>query len=641
MKKILMLLLLVFITCAAQGNLSKIHPDLQNKINEGTDNTLFPVYILLNNHLNLNDFSDISYDTPKKERRRIVIERLMNYAETHQRNVRELLNQKVQQRAVENYQVLWMTNSIIVNAPAEVINELAEMKDVQMICYDAPRTPEELWDSKPLTAPYINAAIITNTSSAPEPGVTLMKANQVWALGNTGQGIVTANADDGFWWKHPDLVKGIWQNMGEDANHNGKTIDIQTGTSSVFDAGDINGVDDDGNGKVDDLVGWDFSTGNYNISTSLHGSATLGHVIGDGTQGTQTGVAPGAKCILMRNASGEAAQWMAFQYAVQMGADVITSSLSWKWYFSPKPNYSQMRLVTEMSLAAGVVHTNSTSNDGTNLGQAPIPINISSAGIVPAPWLHPDQLRRGNVSGVIGVGDVTCTSDIIASTSPYGPATWGNWDLWGAYTYPIDPNHKDYPYSRTNPVELPDSMGLLKPDISAPGTNSVSTYVSSGQGYGTFGGTSSATPHTAGCVALMLSINPEMLPGEVDKVLELTSVEKGVPGKDPRYGTGRIDALAATTSPKFTMEGINGGSNIYINNFVVANDTARELVGLKISTNVNPMVGSLKRITFQIHGTATNTHITSLDLYWDKDRNNIINAGDIKLKSSPFSIGAL
>ena len=80
-----------------------------------------------------------------------------------------------------------------------------------------------------------------------------MKADLVWALGNKGRGVIVANADDGFWWKHPDLVNGIWQNLGEDANNNGMTVLIQSGTSSTFDPGDINGIDDDGNGKVDDM----------------------------------------------------------------------------------------------------------------------------------------------------------------------------------------------------------------------------------------------------------------------------------------------------------------------------------------------------------------------------------------------------
>ncbi len=637
MKLIILFAAMIFGLPVIAGN-QKIHEELQRRMNSAPENSPITIYVLFNDHLTLSDFSDISYDTPKKERRETVVNRLIDFSDNYQRNVRQFLDGKVADGAIGSYEVLWITNSLVLSANAEIINSLAQFENVRLICYDPQFPSEMLHDSKQPTPPFIEA-LPDNPLSAPEPGVVLMKADQVWALGNKGKGVIVANADDGFYWRHPDLVKNMWQNLGEDANNNGKTIEIVTGTGSSFDAGDLNNVDDDGNGKVDDLIGWDFTTNNYNVTAASHGSATMGHVVGDGTGGTTTGVAPEAKGIPMRNGSGEAAQYLAFQYAFQMGADVTTSSLSWKWYFSPKPNYSQMRLVTDMSLAGGMIHTNSTSNDGGS-SSAPVPLNISTAGNCPPPWLHPEQLKRGNVSGVIGVGNVVCQTDVIATSSPSGPATWGNWDLWGTYTYTTDPNHKDYPYSRVAPVEVPDSMGLLKPDVSAPGNGSTST-AGSGTGYQSFSGTSSATPHTAGCVALMLSVNPEMLPQDVSKVIELTSVEKGAPGKDPRYGTGRIDALAATTSPKFTLEGINGGSNMQMNNTLVAGDTARELAGIRIVTNVNPGVGSLKLLTFGMSTNATNSHVVSFDLYWDKDRNNVVSSGDIRLRSNPFANGPI
>ena len=64
-----------------------------------------------------------------------------------------------------------------------------------MICYDAPRTPEELWDSKTVTAPFMGALSFENVSAAPEPGVVLMKANLCWALGNKGMGNALIAAD--------------------------------------------------------------------------------------------------------------------------------------------------------------------------------------------------------------------------------------------------------------------------------------------------------------------------------------------------------------------------------------------------------------------------------------------------------------
>jgi hypothetical protein len=613
----------------------KINPYLQTIIASTNDNELIPIYIKFKQNLILQNFDDISYDTPKKERRRIVIERLQNFSSNYQYSVWNYLHVQ-SSSSVQEIDRIWFVNILVLKANSTVINSLAlNFSEISEICYNPTYPVEMMHDEKQALPPFWNAVPQSKLSTdSPEPGVVLMNADDCWVLGNKGSGVVVANADDGFWWKHPDLVHGIWQNLGEDANSNGMTIIFGSGTSSTFDAGDINGIDDDGNGKIDDLIGWDFTTNNYNITTASHGSATMGHVVGDGTGGTQTGVAPESKGICMRNSSGYTQQISAFQYAVLMGADVITSSLSWKWYMNPKPDYSLIRQATDMSLAAGVIHTNSTSNDGNSVG---IPLNISSAGNCPAPWRHPDQLKAGNLSGVIGVGNVNCSNDVIYSNSPYGPTTWGNWVLWGTYTYTILPQHLDYPYSRVAPVEIPDSMGLLKPDVSAPGQNSISTYVSSGSGYGTFGGTSSATPHTGGCVALMLSINPEMLPRDIDRVLELTAIEKGDPGKDYRYGAGRIDALLATTSPSPLVEGVNGGSNWLLGNTTPPNDTAKELVGLKLKNTTSPWIGSLKRMNFNLGGTATTNDIEKFRLFWDMNKNNIVDAGDILLKEVPFT----
>ena len=306
MKKIYILLILsFFLLPISRADESKIHDDLKIKINQTSPLQKIPVYIIFDNHLNLKDFDDIGYDTPKRERRRIVIERLQNFSDAYQSEVRAFLESKKWQNAIDGYEIIWMNNIIALKATTDLINSLAsDFSKVQMICYDAEYPIEQLYDSKQSSLSSIWGAAEPN---AVEIGCALMNADDCWLLGNKGKGVLVANADDGFWWKHPDLVKGVYQNLGEDANNNGMTIIWGSGTTSVFDPGDINGVDNDGNGKVDDLVGWDYTTNNYNITTASHGSATLGHVIGDGTGGTQTGVAPEAKCLLLRNGSGQSA----------------------------------------------------------------------------------------------------------------------------------------------------------------------------------------------------------------------------------------------------------------------------------------------------------------------------------------------
>ena len=95
-------------------------------------------------------------------------------------------------------------------------------------------------------------------------------------------------------------------------------------------------------------------------------------------------------------------------------------------------------------------------------------------------------------------------------------------------------------------------------DVSAPGHGILSTWdqrippnaqppvtpPTHGVGFATLSGTSMATPITAGLVALMLQLRPELTAGEVQSLLEASAVDLGAPGRDPVFGAGRIDAFA-------------------------------------------------------------------------------------------------
>ena len=68
---------------------------------------------------------------------------------------------------------------------------------------------------------------------------------------------VIAVIDTGVDWDHEDLQSNIWQNLAEDADSDGHTMEFD-GTQWVLDPGDLNGIDDDLNGFTDDLIGWNF-----------------------------------------------------------------------------------------------------------------------------------------------------------------------------------------------------------------------------------------------------------------------------------------------------------------------------------------------------------------------------------------------
>jgi subtilisin family serine protease len=536
---ILSLLSIIFIFLSnvnAQTQQSKIHPYLQTVLLDVASNEMIDVYATLKDQYSFDDLSQQTAFLPKKEKQREVVRILRSFASEKQQAVNSFLEGAKQQNLVSKIDILWAANTIVFSAVPEVIYYLAENFDeIAEIRYDA-KFDESLVTDPTEDNPTYYPPQPSDNPPAPQPGLTLINAPAVWAEGDSGQGVLVGNLDDGCDWNHPDLVHNIFNNLGEDADNDGHTLEWN-GSDWVFDPGDVNGIDDDANGYVDDFIGWDFSGNDNDVyySSSSHGTSTSGIVCGDGTNGTQTGVAPRAKILVCRP-SGESQYWLGQQYEIDMGVDIITSSLSYKWYFSPQPNYPMFRQMNDFELAAGVVHTNSTSNDGNTTG---IPFNISAPGNTPTAWIHPDQTLVGGVSSVIGVGNVLASTDVIVSSSPWGPATWEDLQVnHPSYPYPMPLAYQDYPYET-----VPGSIGLIKPDVSAPGNGTTSTV--NGTGYGSFSGTSGATPHVGGTAALILSVNPNLTVAEVSMILQTTAVEKGDPGKDNRYGAGRIDAYQA------------------------------------------------------------------------------------------------
>lgn len=527
------LFVLLNLNLFAQEVTSKIHPFLQIVLLETPADETVDVYTTLNEQYPLDELRQETAHLSRKERQKEVVRVLKEFAAGQQQQVLVFLENAKQQNLVSHIDILWAGNTIIFSAVPQVIYDMAEdFDEIAEIRYDATIDESELIDPTGSSQP-----VLPNDGEdlAPQQGLILINAPAVWAEGDSGQGVLASNNDSGCDWDHPDLFNNIWNNLGEDFDGDGRTIE-GTGGAGVFDPGDINGIDDDGNGYIDDFIGWDFQGNDNNMGPNgTHGTSTAGIVCGDGTGGTQTGVAPRAK-LMNCKISGEADSWLAIQYAVDNGVDVTTSSHSYKWYFNPQPNYPMHRQMTDVELAAGVLHTNSTSNDGNSVG---VPFNISAPGNCPGPWIHPDQTLVGGTSSVIGVGNVDAFSDVIASSSPTGPWAWEDYQVnHPGYPYSVPLAYQDYPYET-----IPGSMGLLKPDVSAPGSSTTS--LSDGGGYSGFGGTSGATPHVCGTAALVWSINPFLTPEQVSMIIQTTSVEKGAAGKDNRYGAGRIDAYEA------------------------------------------------------------------------------------------------
>ena len=419
-----------------------------------------------------------------------------------------------------------------------------------------------------------------------DAGLVLQKVPDVWAEGYYGQGVLIASIDEDFNWDHPDIVNQIWNNLGEDSNNNGVTI-VWNGSRWVYDPGDLNNIDDDGNGYVDDLIGWNFVNDNNIVSindANSHGTQVAGVLVGDGTNGLQTGIAPQAKLMLLRiGTNSEQEQyyaWDAMQYCIDMGVDIISQSQSFHWNDTwcdengqncGPPDVARFRELAELELEAGIIHFSSISNDGNTIG---IPFNISVPGNLPPPWLHWEQTLIGGLSSIMGVGNVDAWhTPQIHNSSPYGPSSQEDYSWFWTDARPMPIEYQDYPYSD-------GSMGLLKPDISAygAGTESINgTYPNFI--YDAFGGTSSASPHAAGVAALLLSVDPGLTPSDICRIMELTSIDNGPAGHDNRYGAGTVDAYAAYLQviSKLPVELSSFSANIKDNKVIIEWRTETEL----------------------------------------------------------------
>lgn len=350
----------------------------------------------------------------------------------------------------------------------------------------------------------------------PESNIAGLQAPELWNLGIEGQGALILNIDSGANNTHPALKNAIWSNPGEIPG---------------------NGIDDDSNGKIDDTWGWDFFSNDNSPLDNGHGNNTSGIVVGDGTGngGKRTGMAPGASMAVAR-ISGEGDALEAYQYAIAIGADCITSSYSFK--YPSNPDYHTLRQASEAELAAGVIHANSIGNQGDFLSSYPLPYNISSPGNNPGPWRHPQQVQSGGRSSVLGCAGVTEPGDALYTASGQGPSAWEDiLPMKPSFPHPQNPGYWDYPYASGS---MP---GLLKPDMctytNVKTTSGSSSYMSS------FGGTSAATPHLGGALCLMVSTNGHVPPRQISQALQETALDLGPAGKDLRFGAGKAQVFDA------------------------------------------------------------------------------------------------
>lgn len=250
----------------------------------------------------------------------------------------------------------------------------------------------------------------------------------------TGRGVVVAVIDSGVDFSHPDLSGSSWINEGETCG---------------------NGIDDDGNGFVDDCTGWDFGYNDntpYNPGADAHGTHVAGIITANVNGEGIAGIAHRADVMDLNvggpgGISGSSIAG-AVRYAADNGADIINMSLGTQ-IGTPRIGVKVIEDAVVYALDKGVLVVVAAGNDGVNLDQSPV---------------YPASFA---LEGMLVVG-ASAPSDTRASFSNYSP----------------------------NQV-----------NAFAPGHYILSTVP--GADYRFMSGTSQASPLTAGAAALVLQQYPD------------------------------------------------------------------------------------------------------------------------------------
>lgn len=315
-----------------------------------------------------------------------------------------------------------------------------------------------------------------------------IEVDKAWDITRGDSTVVIAIVDSGVLWNHEDLVENMWINPAEDTDGDGR-----------YTTADNDGVDNDGNGYIDDVVGVDLVGNSALNGGSYHDGdpspTTRGHphgthvagiaaARGDNAKGI-TGVAMHCRIMAIKCAPDTYSPsitrgYDGIVYAADNGADVINCSWGGGGYLQ-----SQKEMI-DYAIAKGAIVVAAAGNAGAER--------------VSTPGAYPNVLCVAN----------TDPSDKVNSSSTFGP--------WV--------------------------------DVSAPGTDILSSVIATTSTYQKFTGTSMASPVVAGLAGLVKSVFPSYTPEQIFEQIRVTSdtIDHLQYSRfRKKIGRGRVNAFRALT----------------------------------------------------------------------------------------------
>lgn len=339
-----------------------------------------------------------------------------------------------------------LVGASLFDVPTDSLSQvLAVWGQAPGVHYAEPDYPLQLLDTIPNDPRFGEMYGLHNTGqTGGSPGADI-DAPQAWDITTGSSDVVIVSIDTGIDYRHEDLAANMWVNPGEIAG---------------------DGLDNDGNGYIDDIHGIDTANGDSDpFDDNSHGTHTAGTMAAQGDNGVGVaGIAWRAKLMALKFLSSAgngstsdaiaAIQYMTMM-KTQYGVNIVVSNNSWGGGDASQA----LREAIAASIDAGILFVAAAGNLGSNNDQFPS---------YPASF---------DLEGLVSVA-ATDHRDALASFSNYGATSV---------------------------------------DLAAPGVDILST--TPNNTYSRFSGTSMATPHVAGVAALLADLNPGLTPRELEQIL--------------------------------------------------------------------------------------------------------------------------